>query len=80
MLTVVLGKTCSGKTAVVRELCKKYNYSKIVTYTTRPMRNGEKDGVDYNFIEKNTIQWNKLVKREFLEKVNIVDLFERIFA
>lgn len=34
--------------------------------------------VDYNFIEKNTIQWNKLVKREFLEKVNIVDLFKKI--
>ena len=56
MLTVVLGKTCSGKTAVVRELCKKYNYSKIVTYTTRPMRNGEKDGVDYNFIDDETFQ------------------------
>lgn len=34
--------------------------------------------VDYNFVEKNTVQWNKIVKRELLEKVDIVRLFEEI--
>lgn len=51
MLTVILGKTCSGKSTIVRKLCEKYNYNKILTYTTRPKREHEKDGVDYHFID-----------------------------
>lgn len=50
MITFIMGKTCSGKTRVVEELCKKYGYHKLVTYTTRPMRKAEKDGVDYHFV------------------------------
>ena len=50
MLTFIMGKTCSGKTRIVEELCKKYGYHKLVTYTTRPMRKAERDGVDYHFI------------------------------
>ena len=45
MLTFIMGKTCSGKTRIVEELCKKYGYHKLVTYTTRPMRKAERDGV-----------------------------------
>lgn len=54
MLTVILGKTCSGKSTIVRKLCEKYNYNKILTYTTRPKREHEKDGVDYHFIDDET--------------------------
>lgn len=54
MLTVILGKTCSGKSTIVRKLCGKYNYNKILTYTTRPKREHEKDGVDYHFIDDET--------------------------
>lgn len=50
MLTFIMGKTCSGKTRIVEELCKRYGYHKLVTYTTRPTRKAEKDGVDYHFI------------------------------
>lgn len=49
-ITVVVGPTCSGKTTYVDYLCKNLGYSKIVTYTTRPPREGEIDGVDYHFI------------------------------
>ena len=31
---------------------------------------------DYNFLRKSTLQWNKIVKKELLEKVNIVSLFK----
>lgn len=54
MLTVILGKTCSGKSTIVRKLCEKYNYNKILTYTTRPKREHEKDGIDYHFIDDET--------------------------
>ena len=52
----IAGKTCSGKTRIVDELCKRYDYKKIVTYTTRPIREGEKDGIDYHFISDEEFQ------------------------
>lgn len=53
MLTVILGKTCSGKSTVVDKLCDKYNnYQKIITWTSRPPRKNEKNGKDYNFISE----------------------------
>ena len=50
-LTIILGKTCSGKDSVVNELIKR-GYKKIVTNTTRPMRNGEIQGKTYNFMKR----------------------------
>lgn len=51
MLTVLIGKTCSGKTSIADALTRR-GYKKVVTYTSRPKRKGEKDGVDYHFISK----------------------------
>lgn len=48
-MLVLIGKTGSGKTTVAEEL-KKRGYNKVVTYTSRPMRPGEVNGVDYNFV------------------------------
>lgn len=48
-MIVLIGKSCSGKDTVAKEL-KKMGYESIVTYTTRPQREGEIDGVDYHFI------------------------------
>ena len=44
-----MGKTCSGKNAVVSELVKR-GWSQIVTYTTRPRRRGEIEGREYHFL------------------------------
>ena len=33
---------------------------------------------DWKFISKNTIQWNKIVKKTLLDKINIVDLFNKV--
>ena len=46
-LLVILGKTSSGKDRTVNELISKYNYKKIITYATRPMRKGEKQDITY---------------------------------
>lgn len=53
-MLVLVGASCVGKTTMLNELVNKYGYKRIVTYTTRPMRNGEVDGVDYHFIDNKT--------------------------
>lgn len=49
MITVLVGQCCSGKDSIARELIKNYGYKRVVSNTTRPMRTGEKEGVDYYF-------------------------------
>lgn len=48
----LIGKSSSGKDTIFRKLLKnkELNLQKIVTYTTRPKRTGETDGVEYHFI------------------------------
>jgi len=49
LLTIIMGKTCSGKNAVVSELVKR-GWSQIITYTSRPKRRGERNGREYWYI------------------------------
>ena len=66
MIVVLVGKTASGKTTVANELCKHHGYKRIITYTTRPMRENEVQDVDYHFISDE--QFNKMVENnEFTE-------------
>lgn len=66
MIIVLVGKTASGKTTVANELCKNYGYKRIITYTTRPMRENEVQDVDYHFISDE--QFNRMVENnEFTE-------------
>ena len=51
----IVGGTCTGKSTLLnkitsdKELMEKYNLKKLVYSTTRKKRDGEIDGVDYNF-------------------------------
>ena len=66
MIIVLVGKTASGKTTVANELCKNHGYKRIITYTTRPMRENEIQDVDYHFISDE--QFNEMVENnEFTE-------------
>ena len=49
-LITLTAPTCSGKSYLLNELVSKKGFGRIVSTTTRPPRNGEKEGVDYNFI------------------------------
>lgn len=49
---IILGKTASGKDRTVNELTSRYNFNKIITYTTRPMRKSEKQNITYHFISE----------------------------
>ena len=49
MALILLGKSASGKDTIRTEL-NKLGMDSVVSYTTRPMRDGEIDGVTYNFV------------------------------
>ena len=49
--TVLVGPSCSGKTSFAKML-EIVGWERIVTYTTRPARPGEVNGVDYNFVSR----------------------------
>lgn len=59
-MIIIIGKTASGKDTVVKMLCEQHICKKIITYTTRPMRENEIDGITYHFISD----------EEFKQKIN----------
>lgn len=52
MLHILMGKSGTGKDALMRKLIEKDHFIPLVSMTTRPMREGEKDGREYNFVTK----------------------------
>lgn len=59
LLIVISGPSGVGKGTIVNELMKKGGYALSISCTTRPCREGEKDGVSYFFISQ----------KEFLKKI-----------
>ena len=53
-LFVILGKSCSGKTTILNEVLSKLEIPVLMSYTTRPPRNGEIDGKEYKFVDMHT--------------------------
>lgn len=52
----VMGKSCSGKDTIYRRLTERHPELRVVVpYTTRPIREGEQDGVEYFFVD-----WEKM--------------------
>lgn len=52
-MLVILGESGSGKTTLIKGLTgEDSKYKRIVTYTTRPERDGEVNHIDYNFISE----------------------------
>ena len=51
-MIILVGASASGKSVVVKKMNELYGIEKVVTYTTRPMRAGEINDVDYHFIDK----------------------------
>ena len=48
-IVAIIGQIASGKTTLA-EFMEARGFERIVTYTTRPKRAGEKDGVSYHFL------------------------------
>lgn len=62
-LTVILGKTFSGKTTLLKDITEHTAYQRVLTHTTRPPRIGEKDGRDYYFEKQ--IKPNAIALRQY---------------
>ena len=62
-MIVLVGESASGKSSIEKCMVDNYGFEKIVSYTTRPPREGEVDGIDYNFINKE--QFDELKKQGF---------------
>ena len=66
-LFVISAPSGAGKTtltkAVLENLGKKYSLKKVVTYTTRPLREGEINGLDYNHVSVD--QFKQLIEGDF---------------
>lgn len=50
MVILIVGKTCSGKDTVARRIEEKYGFHRIISYTTRPMRLDDVQGVSHHFL------------------------------
>lgn len=49
-IIVLLGASATGKDTVAKYISEKYNIPMAISYTTRPMRSNETQGVEYYFI------------------------------
>lgn len=63
----VMGKSSSGKDTVYKRLMERHpRFHTIVPYTTRPIREGERDGVEYFFVDMERF-------REMQEKEKVIE-------
>lgn len=54
MLYCIIGKSSTGKDTIFKKLLEKksLNLENVVSYTTRPIREKEVDGVEYHFVDE----------------------------
>lgn len=62
-MLVILGESGSGKSTLEKYIIENTYFKKAISYTTRPMRNGEVNGVDYYFVDED--EFNKLESEGF---------------
>ncbi len=64
----VMGKSASGKDTIYHRILEDFpDIREIVLYTTRPMREGEKDGETYHFVPEETM-------REFADAGTLIEM------
>ena len=65
---IIAGPTNAGKDTIMKQLLldKSLNLTKIITSTSRPIRNGETNGIDYYFYTKAEFE-DMIAKNDFFE-------------
>lgn len=70
-LIVISGPTCAGKGTICRELLSRNNNIwRSISYTSRPIRGNEVNGVDYYFVTKEEFE-EKIKNDEMLEYAQV---------
>ncbi len=70
-LIIISGTTCAGKGTVIKKLLERNkNIVLSLSYTSRPIRKGEVDGIDYKFISHEEFE-RKIENGDFLEYAKV---------
>ena len=70
-LIIISGTTCAGKGTVIKKLLEKNdNLALSISYTSRPKRENEIEGVDYYFVTKEEFE-EKIKNGDFLEYAQV---------
>lgn len=71
----IIGKSSSGKDTIYKKLldCSELGLKDIVPYTTRPIRAGEREGVEYHFVTVEIMEQmraeNRIIESRFYDTV-----------
>ncbi|MHC4138410.1 MAG: guanylate kinase [Planctomycetota bacterium] len=65
-LVIISGPSGSGKTSICNELTKNPKVKQSVSFTTRNPRDGEREGIDYCFVERSEFE-NLIKENKFIE-------------
>ena len=63
---ILIGKSGSGKDTIQNALVEQEGFERIVTATTRPMRENEQNGIDYFFTSKDDFE-KRIAEDDFVE-------------
>lgn len=70
-LIIISGTTCAGKDTIVKKLLSRNeNICKSTSYTSRPIRMGEVNGINYYFVTKEEFE-DKIKNDDFLEYAKV---------
>jgi len=70
-LFIISAPSGAGKTSLVKALCEdSHSLRTSVSFTTRPIRPGEENGVHYHFVSRDDFE-AMLERSEFLESANV---------
>ena len=65
-LYYIMGKSASGKDTIYKKIKEKMTLKEYILYTTRPIRTGEKEGVDYHYISDDQM-------KEYSDKGKVIE-------
>ena len=77
-LIYMMGKSSSGKDTIYNRLKKENAFGTYVSYTTRPKRDGEIEGVTYNFLSMEEMQ--EYIRGEKEEKVIEYRTYDTVYG
>lgn len=75
-IVAIMGKSSAGKDSIQLEILRRnsLHYNRIISHTTRPPRDYEKEGFDYHFVSRSEMA-QKIFDGEMLEVSSFRDWF-----